>query len=96
MKDSVGTSLTETFVQDSIGTHHKKENVNISKTENDSPSKSKVVTVSKVMGNDIATYMEKAKNMNYSEIISLIENVFVPDKLYVFPSKDGRVFRIEW
>ena len=45
---------------------------------------------------DIATYRDKVRTCNDSEILKLINEVFVPDSAYPFPKKAGRSFRLDW
>ena len=45
---------------------------------------------------DIACYHEKVKGMKSVDINNLIENVFQPNKDFVFPKTSGRSFRFEW
>ncbi|XP_057316227.1 52 kDa repressor of the inhibitor of the protein kinase-like [Hydractinia symbiolongicarpus] len=59
---------------------------------------SSIISVSTeiTLANDIASYMNKVQNMEYSEIIKLINEVFIPDNNYKFPVKDGRSFKFDW
>jgi hypothetical protein len=45
---------------------------------------------------DVASYRERVKGMDSSEICELVTNVFKPDKKFSFPKANGRSFRYNW
>ena len=45
---------------------------------------------------DIAIYRDKVRTCNDSEILKLINKVFVPDSAYFFPKQAARSFLLDW
>ena len=45
---------------------------------------------------DIATYRTKVKTLSREGIVDLINNIYKPDDVFVFPKRNGRSFRIQW
>jgi hypothetical protein len=45
---------------------------------------------------DVASYRERVKGMDSSQICELVKNVFKPDKTFSFPKTNGRCFRYNW